>query len=315
MVQSEYNCSQQELYTVARLGWNSCSQHIVKFGNFKAKYIPAYITTHLNEITAASIIHDAQARGAKSEKLRVQLTEKNKEALDIWQGLKRYIADAFPENLQKATLEEAGQKHYEKASNYDWDATEGLLTSGSVFISDYQTELEADDNMPITFPAEFNTFKTEFTTLHQNFLNSREDSAVGTQDKVVANNVVYNKLVSMLLDGQYIFRKDEATKKQFLFSELLYKASGTGTAGIKGTVTDAITHLPLKNVEIKFLLTIKTGKTDDEGKYEIKQVAHGKFDIEASLEGYQTRTISEFEILIGNISTLNIELTPIVPEP
>ncbi len=185
MVQSEYNCSQQELYTVARLGWNSCSQHIVKFGNFKAKYIPAYITTHLNEITAASIIHDAQARGAKSEKLRVQLTEKNKEALDIWQGFKRYIADAFPENLQKATLEEAGQKHYEKASNYDWDATEGLLTSGSVFISDYQTELEADDNMPITFPAEFNTFKTEFTTLHQNFLNSREDSAVGTQDKVV----------------------------------------------------------------------------------------------------------------------------------
>ena len=310
MAQPLYECTQQELYTIARLGWNSCNQHIIEFGTLKAKYDPAYITARLNEITAASLLPDAQARGSQSESYRVQLIEKNREALYFWINLKRYIADAYPKNLQKAKLEEAGQNSYEEAANYDWDATQGLLSSGSIFITNNQTELEADDNMPITFPAQFNTFKTEFLTLHQDFLDSRLTSESGTQTKILANNAIHDKLMRMLLDGQFIFREDEAEKKRFIFANLLIKVRGAGTAGIKGTVTDAITHLPIKDVDVSLVYTVKKGKTDEEGKYEITRVAHGEFDIEVKKTGYQTKVITEFEILIGTISTLDIELAP-----
>ncbi len=315
MIQALYGCSQQELYTVCQLALISCNQHIIEFGNFKAKYNPAYITARQNEIIAAEELPDAQARGAQSEVLRVLLIEKNKEALDIWQGLKRYNADAFPKNQQKAKLEEAGQNYYEDASKNDWDATKGLLSSGNLFITNNLAELVANDNMPPAFATQFSTLKTQFTTLHLDFLNKRETSETGTQEKIIANNIIYDKLMSMLLDGQYIFRNDPATKKQFVFADLIYKASGAGTAGIKGTVTDAVSQLPLKDVEIRLLLTVKKGKTDEEGKYEITRVAHGEFNIEARLAGYETKIISKFEILVGTVSTVNIELTPIVPEP
>lgn len=310
MVLADYKCTQQELYTVARLGWNSCGQHIVEFGNLKGMYDAALVTTRLNEIAAAKAMPDDQARGEISESLRKVLLKKNKVALDIWQRLSRYIASGWSDEFQKAKLEGAGHDNYEAASNNDWDKTEGLLSSGSNFIDTYTVELSAGNNMPATFPAAFDVIKDDFLDLHQRFLNSRETSAVGTENKVKANNVVYNNLMVMLLDGQYIFKDSPATQKQFIFADLMIKASGAGTAGIKGTVTDAVTHLPIKDVDISLVLTVKTGKTDEDGKYEINQVAHGEFDIEVSKAGYQTRIIEDFEILIGTVSTLDIELAP-----
>jgi len=35
MTTLNYNCSQQELYTAARLGWNSNQQHLDAFAAFK----------------------------------------------------------------------------------------------------------------------------------------------------------------------------------------------------------------------------------------------------------------------------------------
>ncbi len=313
MIQSEYNCTQQELYTVARAGWNACSIYILDFGNLKAMYDPALVTARIAEIVAASELPDEQERGEISETLHGSLELKNEEALDVWQGLKRYISSAFPKNQQKAKLESAGHDYYEGAMKNDWDQTEGLLTSGSNFIANNMVVLQANNNMPASFAVEFNTIRTEFLALHQEFFGSRGTTVIGTQAKILANNAIYENLITMLLDGQYIFRKDAATKKLFVFAEMLYKAKGAGTAGIKGTVTDAITHLPLKNVEISLLTTVKKGKTGEDGKYEITRVAHGIFNIEVRLAGYQTRVISEFEILIGTVSTLNVELTPVAP--
>ncbi len=313
MVIAAYNCTQLELYSVARLAWLSCGQHIVVFGNLKAKYTPALVTAEIAQIAAAKAMPDDQARNEVSETLRDKLLQKNKEALDVWQRLKRYIDDAYPESLQKSKLEGAGSKKYDAASDNDWESTEGLLESGSNFIANYSADLEADDNMPVTFAAVFNTIKDDFLTLHLKFLDSRETSEMGTEAKVKANNIIYKNLMTMLLDGQYLFSGSPATKKQFVFSDLIFKAAGAGTAGIKGTVTDALTLLPIKDVNINILLTVKIAKTDVDGKYEINQVAHGKYDIEASKAGYQTRVISQFDILVGTVSTLNIELTPDAP--
>ena len=313
MAQSDYNCTQQELYTVARAGWDSCLVYILEFEDFKGLYNPALVADRIAEIVAASELPDEQQRGDLSESLHVDLEAKNKEVLYVWQGLKRYIATAFPKNQQKSKLESAGHDYYEGAMRNDWDQTEGLLTSGSNFIANNMVVLQANDNMPASFPVRFNLIRSEFSTLHQDFINSRGTTVVGTQAKILANNVVYENLMSMLLDGQYIFDDNVAIKKSFVFADLLYRAKGAGTAGIKGTVTDAITHLPLKNVEVSLLSTVKKGKTDVDGKYEITKVAHGKFNIQVRLEGYQTRVIEQFEILIGTVSTLNVELTPDVP--
>src|SRR5205085_10659403 len=101
-----------------------------------------------------------QARGSVSETLRVQLAQAAHTCLDNWQKLKSYIADAFPEELQKTMLEAAGAKYYRQAAKEGWTQMQSLLTSGSIFIHDNtETLLQNGNNMPAAFSAKFDTDK------------------------------------------------------------------------------------------------------------------------------------------------------------
>lgn len=97
-------------------------QHLNEFADFKARCTTAYIDDRLQEIEKAAYLPDDQARNEKYETLRIQLTEAGAECLKLFQYLKRYIADAYPEVLHKTKTDAAGQAYYEKAMNNNWDS-------------------------------------------------------------------------------------------------------------------------------------------------------------------------------------------------
>lgn len=263
----------------------------------------------MDEVEKAATLKDDQARGEQSETLRIKLTQSATNGLANWQKLKRYIADAYTADFQKTKTEAAGISYYDKASNSNWDSVQGLLKSGIIFIDDNFADLTAKKNMPDSFKDTFNNAKLEFDELHKNFLLSEETMPVNTEIKITKNNEIYANLISMFLDGQEIFRNEEATQKKFIFDQALNLASGTGTAGIKGYITNSKDKSPVIGATIRIAQTSKSAVSEESGRYEITQVAAGKYQIEISALGYQTKLIAEQEVKVGTVSTLSVELS------
>ena len=310
MTKPNYNCSQQELYTVAQTGWQSCTQHIAAFTAFSPFYNQAYADTQQKAVKDAANLPDEQARTAQSEVFRVELSQLATINLANWQKLKRYITKAYTHDFQKIRLDEAGQSYYEKASHEDWESCKGLLSNGNAFIANNNAALIANQNMPPAFQATFLADSDAFTEKHKEFIDSEETSRIATEDKLNANNGCYNKLMEMFLDGQEIFKDEDAIKKQFIFDQVLNLASGTGTAGIRGTITDAATNAPIPNATINIESINKSTTTDEEGKYIITQVASGKYKVIFTAQLYQQKSILQ-EIKVGTISTANQQLAKI----
>jgi hypothetical protein len=310
MLKANYPCTEEELYTICRLGWQSFEQNIDLFTAFKTRYTLAFAADRKKEVEEAAVMPNFQTRDAIAESFRIELMGLSKKNLANWQKLKRYLADAFPIELQKPQLEGAGQDYYAKAGNEDWDAFRGLVTTGSTFINTNTIALQAGENMPPSFQAAFDADKVAFETKHQAFLDSREQSPIEREKKVKANNDIYARLMSMFLDGQEIFKDEDAVLKQYIFDQVLRVVSGTGTAGIRGVATDAVTGLPIAGLTIEIEGTGKTAITDEDGKYMITQVASGKYNLLFSAEGYQAKKQTH-EIIVGTVSTLNITLAKI----
>ena len=310
MAQNNYNCSQQELYTIAQIGWQSCTQHINAFNAFSPFYNQAYADTQQTAVKDAANLPDEQARTAQSEVFRVELSQLATTCLANWQKLKRYITKAYTPNFQKIRLDEAGQAYYQKAGNEDWESCKGLLSNGNAFITNNNAALIANQNMPPAFQATVLADSDAFTEKHKQFIDSEEATRIATDNKILANNTVFKTLMEMFLDGQEIFKDEDAIKKQFIFEQVLNLASGTGTAGIRGIITDAITNAPIPNATINIESINKSTTTDEEGKYIITQVAAGKYKVIFTAGLYQQKSILQ-EIKVGTISTANQQLAKI----
>jgi hypothetical protein len=239
------------------------------------------------------------------------MSETATECLSNWQKLKRYISKAYPENQQKPKLEEAGSLDYLKASQKNWEKVRSLNQAALNFLNNNQATLQANNNMPPTFIADYITPKETFQTQHQSFLDAEETARQGTQDKITANNLVHKNLMDMLLDGQEIFKTNDAVKRQFIFTELLFLVSGAGTAGVRGTIANSNNGELIVNASVIANPGGKTAITNEDGRYLISPLAAGEFTIEIIADGYETQTIENHIVIKGTISTLNIELTPI----
>jgi hypothetical protein len=298
-----YNCTQQQLYTICVLGWNACSDNLAAFTAFSPLYDAPYITAKLAEVTAAEA----------SKTLRVELSNKATECCDLWQKLKRYIIKAYPKDQQQIKLDAAGQQHYSKAANEDWEAAKRLILDGEAFALANTAALTANSNMPPAFPATLTTAKGEYDTLFNDFFTAGQTDEIETQTKITANNNIHAALMSMFLDGQEIFKANEAVKKLFTFDQVLLTVAGPGIAGIRGLITDSATGLKLPNgvfATISIFGTEHTTQSNGDSRYEISPVAAGTYTIVIECPGYQTLQIPNIEIQTGTLKTLNITLTP-----
>jgi hypothetical protein len=311
MTQTTYNCTQPELYAVARTGWNSYTQYLAQFTDYRGYYLAAYATAALAEIDAAELLPDAQARYANSEVLRTELVAAADDCLARWQTLKRYISTSFAPAAIKPRLEEAGANRYEKAANYNWEELRMMNVNATAFIAAHTPALVLGNNMPLMFPTDYAAAITLYNVKMQAFIDSEEAAYNATEEKIAANNAVHAKLMNMFKDGQEIFMHEEGKRREFTFDTVLGLISSPGQAGIRGVVRDAATQLPIENADVRILINDRYATTDAAGRYEIKPLSHGYYDIRIVALGYADQVVSQHEVLTGTISTLDILLVPL----
>ncbi|HDY87667.1 MAG TPA: hypothetical protein ENH82_06050 [bacterium] len=222
----KYNSSQLELYAVCRIGLLSFKENLADFTNFKGYYTNTWANDFEQEIKNTEKLPNLQVRGEKSETARILMAVKGKESLAKWQTLKRYIADAYPDNLQKPKLQAAGSDDYDRAAEENWDVLKGLMETAETFITANTSDLSANNVMPAAFPAQFSTLKTDFNTIYDQFTDAEQDAEEQTSQKVNANNAIHDKLMGMFLDGQEIYRKDRAKEERFIFDQVLEVVKG-----------------------------------------------------------------------------------------
>ncbi|MBI4538426.1 MAG: TonB-dependent receptor [Gemmatimonadetes bacterium] len=82
------------------------------------------------------------------------------------------------------------------------------------------------------------------------------------------------------------------------------------TGKVQGRVTDAQTGQPLAGAQIVVLGTRLGNITNEDGYYFINNVPAGLQDIQTQYIGYQTLTVSDQRVLVGQTMTVNFAMTP-----
>lgn len=82
----------------------------------------------------------------------------------------------------------------------------------------------------------------------------------------------------------------------------------TTVTQLKGMIVDAADDKPVKGATVTIVQLGKTAVTNSAGEYSFKPVEHGSFTINAAATGYQTFEKDEFEIKMGEIKYLDVNL-------
>jgi len=299
-----------ELYGILETGFNSLQEFLINFTDFSPAYDAAYVVALKTEASIAESLPDEQARYANAEIFKVRLEKDNQLATDKWQMLKRYITKAYlPEEL-KARLEEAGQLKYKKAAAQNFEETRALLVAGKNFLDEHSADLLANNNMPPTFQAQFQTIQTNFLGNYTSMNNENESAKVATEEKVKANNAIFEKLMVVFLDGQAIFKYNEPVFDQFVFETVRQNISNR-VASISAFIQNITDNEPIEAATIT--ITTSTGPviitTDITGKAS-KVIANGIYSIQIDATGFNSIRITDFEVKLGQSNALKQKLTP-----
>lgn len=316
MSTNQYKFKQAELYTICRFILDTISnpELLSRFSSFKSKYTTAWITARQTEVDTAEDLPDEENRNAVHEIKRIQLLALNANALRLFNLLERYIAEVVPPTELKANLEAAGSTFYNNASDADFDSTIQLLNNMVNYTTNNQTLLEQGGlNMPATYLPALQTLQTDYETLHEQYLGSEAGASVATEQKITANNQLFNNIVrSINADAQAILTGDdeEALRKLFTVEHQLYLVRGAGVAGIRFAVSDAATNLPIPEATASIPAASYTGLTDDQGRVIKLQLAAGSYSVEVSKAGYNTYTATVV-VEIGTVKRLDVKLTAV----
>jgi len=317
-----YNCSQDELYTGEELCINSYEAEQALFADEKPKYTMPYVATLRTELQAARDMPDMTQRINANKGRRIVLMRKIKapdEATEPAVGeknfgrLRSYINTAYSgdKELREARLAEAGFDDYDKVMRYDWEKVESFANKTRLFVEEYEADLLADDNMPPTFKAAYTTLMTGLMTDVSTFLNEQEDIEQKTQEKIMANNALHKKMNELRLDGQNIFRKNIAKRDQFVWARILEEVTPPGAAGLRGTVKDFDTFLPIVGAVIEMQLPETPAvsfATDAQGSFYSGNLPVGVYSLKLSKGGFTTLE-TQVEIKTGTTSFKHYKLS------
>jgi Carboxypeptidase regulatory-like domain len=309
---NRFNCAQQDLYLVCRLGWKACSRQLPAFAAFKPSYTETYISAMLAEVKAAEEIPDSKARRDSSTETRIFMVEAIGDCLACYQSLKRYIETAFTPNLYKSKLEAAGQTNFKKATTLSRQAVSKLNTTAIQFIKNNKDVLTANNNMPISFIAQYEACCERYKSLQEDYIGLSTDAKALTGDNTDANNAIYDKVISMFKDAQEVFRKSPQLQATFSFSSVLFAAVGSGTASIRGFVTNALDQKAIEKAQVRVQYDEKFVETNKKGRYEINQLAGGKYNMVITAQGFKDVLIEDFEVKTDTFNQLDVamELAP-----
>lgn len=302
-----YPCSQADLYTVCRTGWNNCMEKLNEFSSFSTQYNAAFVQQKLQDIDAAEGLANEQLRYTQAEMLRHQLELQADKCLKLWQMLKRHILKAFADpDDQETQIDAAGQALYARAAQKNWDSVQALMVAASQYLDIYEGNLQ-QTGMPATFKNDVVQNRQNFTQLHQQFIQEGEASMQKTADKILANNAIYRDLITMFEDGQILFDRTSPDFKQFSFDYILTNIVAVSSAGAKGFVLDKITNLPIANAQISLVNKNKTTTTDSDGRFEFGQLAVGEYNLNVKADGYLEQTLP-FEVKASTTTRVDVAL-------
>jgi len=311
----KYSCSQTELYQICHTGWQSYLDNVAAFTAFNANYDAAYGAAAIAEIDAAQALPDFQQRDYVSESLRIQLVQQADAAIILWKTLRSHIAKAFPAPNFETSMEAAGIQYYDDAVRYDWEELKQMLLSGQAFITANTAALSAI-GMTVAFPTDYQNAYTQFNTTLTNFLAAEQEGKQGTDEKIIANNNIFDKLNMMFDDGQIIFINDAATRERFMYSkvrQLISNQPGNddeeNQLTFSGYLTDNENNEPI--VDAVFTVGTVTFTTDEDGYFEqnftITEVT--TFNATIKKPGYETAT-GPIQMSPGVNLTQDLQMTP-----
>jgi hypothetical protein len=319
MVIPKYKCSQDELYQACFLLATSLEEELGKF-SFKPRYVqPGFVETYRDDIRAARLLPDEAQRKAQHIFLRTALIGLTDSLFKQLSGkLRSYIRDAYPNPTNEAAaLDAAGFGRYVSATNYDWDAVNGFITAAISFTQANSAVLETNLNMPNSFIAELEAFRDIFEPRVDAFLNTLENSENGTQEKIIANNAIYDEAIWICEDGQVAFYDNEAKRHQFVWNRIVDRITPPGAAGLKVDVRNGATNLYEPGVEISFQqegLPVITGTTDADGYVPFTNLEVGSYTGFLRKPGFEPVPI-EFTISTGVTSFKHYVINPEPPTP
>lgn len=319
MVKPKYNCSQDELYQACFLLATSLEEEIGKF-DFKPIYgQPNYVGLYRDEVRAARLLPDDALRKSQHIFLRNQLIALTDGLLKLLAAkLRAYIRTAFSNPSDNAAaLDAAGFGRYTSAINYDWDACTAFINSAISFTQLNSAVLETNLNMPSSFIAELEGFRDIFEPRVEAFLNTLENSENGTQEKIMANNAIYDRAIDICADGQVAFIDNEAKRNQFVWDRIIDRITPPGAAGLKVDVRNGATNEFEPGVEVSFQqegLPLITGTTDADGYVPFTNLEVGAYTGFLRKPGFEPVPI-EFTISTGVTSFKHYVINPEPPTP
>jgi carboxypeptidase-like protein len=312
IVKAKYHCSRSVFYLAIRMAWANCGGDLALFFDLKELYIAAYVTAMEDQIDAAELLPDEDARTEPSELDRLQLIDLGDICLKNWRRLERYIHTAYPvKTVQKVMLDSAGQAHYEAAFNHNWAEMVSLNNAGNTFITEHSAPLLAGMNMPAAFPGNFTTGQTNFSTKQSLFKFDESTQTPGQQAKIKAENLCYDAMMIMLADGIEVADGDPTVAHLFTWARLIKANSGPKSAGFKGDVKTGVAKKPVVGATCYIEELDLTVETDENGHFIFPAFAHGTYTIVFSMIGYKTVTLTEVEIHISTTVTKHIILIPV----
>ena len=315
-MRSSFNGSQSNFILLILTGISSFFEYLADFTLFSPKYTAAWGNQIRDDIAVLEMMPIDDARRAETEALRIQLAEKNRQACSEWQRLKRYITKAFDGSLVNIKLMAAGQNLYSSALNENWPNAQMMYSAAIRFMNTNLPALLANDNMPPAFPAAFGTTVNEYKQLLANFEDSKETALLETQNRLMMLNGIYDRFIPMMLDGQEIFRGNEAVRRMFIATDVLSRISGPGLAGIRGKIIEGATQKPIQGAVIGLVDFPNTAVTDEVGNY-LLNAPSKKYSVTITAAGFITSTIENVSIEIGTVSKLDVAMTaqpPAEPE-
>ena len=301
-----YNCAQNVLYSALELIWETFTTDVDTFHNYKAAYTAASATDADAAIATAAGMPEAAVNVAIAEEIGVDVKKLAAIVILDFNKTKGYINTAFAKEYQHANYTQAGQAHYTKATNHDWESVKSLGLANHAYISNLIKKplLEANNNMPTAFIGIVDTNNTNFGNKYTAYTTAM-NTADSTDDKLTANNNCFTTGRNMLNDAAILFPDNP----NYVWDHVV-ESIDPQEQGIKGTAKNAITSLPLA-----ITITAKmegsqavTVTADAKGKFK-QSLPHGIYTITISLRGYITQTITK-EITLHNMSRLNPLMQP-----
>ena len=223
---------------------------------------------------------------------------------DVFQGAKRYVRKAFPNNI--AVWNEFGFDDYQKV-----DKSQALfITFMTRFHSTavkYTAQLTAPAvNFTAARIAEIETRRAALNTANNVQEKFKKDIPVFTQNRITLLNAVWAINTDVAGVGKALFKNDYAKYQHYL---LPASEEGSGSLALQGSITDLGTGLPIVDVTAELQPHGLFSNSDPNGMYGFGSAPAGPATLRITHPIYNEKLIPVV-IDPANPQTIDVQLIP-----